>query len=754
MCLGDVLRMPRTVSVPALFTRAFCLGFALWLSQWIVPERVLAQAPRVSPESQVPEDRRLEPLKDLDGYFPFEVPQDLATWERRREAVRRQILVANGLWPMLPQPPIEATIHGRIERDEYTVERVYFESLPGFFVTGSLYRPKGRSGRLPAVLCPHGHWADGRFHDAGEEEAKRQIASGAEELLEAARSPLQARCVHLARMGYVVFHYDMIGYADSTQLSFDLVHRFAVQRPEMNQETGWGLFSPRAESRLQSVMGLQTFNSIRALDFVSSLPDVDAEKVAVTGASGGGTQSFILAAIDDRLVASFPAVMVSTAMQGGCTCENCSLLRVGTGNVEFAAIMAPKWQGLTAADDWTKEMETKGFPELRQLYGLYGAEARVELTARLEFGHNYNAVSRRAMYRLMQRAFGGGDEVPAERDFKKLTTEEMTVWNESHPKPESGDEFERKLMATWDQMSQQALDALVPKDAESLARFDEVVGGGLAAVLGRSLPQSGEVQWEIVTKEDRGDWLEMSGWLLQPTRGERIPSIFLYPKTWNGEVVLWFDESGKSGVYGEDGRPLSEVLRLVEGGAAVGAFDCFGQGEYLSEGQDFERTRRVANPREAAGYTFGYNSALFAQRAHDVMSAVAYVVHDMEHGDQERRISVIGTGGAGPLVAAASSQFGNQVSRVWVETSGFRFAKVDDLHAPNFLPGGARYFDLPGFLALGRAQELRIWGEASLPEPIAAVRQARRDAAAEVISTSVSVSEVAAALAERLGGRN
>ena len=95
----------------------------------------------------------------------------------------------------------------------------------------------------------------------------------------------------------------------------------------------------------------------------------------MTGASGGGTQTFLLAALDDRLAAAVPAVMVSTAMQGGCVCENASHLRVGTGNVELAALFAPKPLGLTAADDWTKELAAKGFPELKRLYAMLGAES-------------------------------------------------------------------------------------------------------------------------------------------------------------------------------------------------------------------------------------------------------------------------------------------------------------------------------------------------------------------------------------------
>src|SRR5206468_4262871 len=213
--------------------------------------------------------------------------------------------------------------------------KVFFASLPGHYVSGSLYRPKAsrerkRPEKYPGVLCPHGHWANGRFFDAGEKAAQNQIQEGAEKTIEGARYPLQARCAQLARMGCVVFHYDMVGNADSKSIA----HRA-------------GFTDVEAELRLQSFMGLQTWNSIRSLDFLLSLPDVDPKRIGVTGASGGGTQTFILCAIDDRPAAAFPAVMVSTAMQGGCVCENCSYLRQDTGNVELAALFAPKPLGMS-----------------------------------------------------------------------------------------------------------------------------------------------------------------------------------------------------------------------------------------------------------------------------------------------------------------------------------------------------------------------------------------------------------------------
>src|SRR5438067_1025890 len=171
---------------------------------------------RILPDGQRPADRRLGPPVDLNGHFPFTPPADKAAWEPRRRAVREQLLVATGLWPLPERSPVQVVIHSPIERDGYTIEKVSFASLPGHYVTGNLYRPKdGAADKRPAVLFAHGHWANGRFHDAGEKEAKKQVAAGAERTVEEARFFIQAIPIQLARMGCVVFQYDMVGYADS-----------------------------------------------------------------------------------------------------------------------------------------------------------------------------------------------------------------------------------------------------------------------------------------------------------------------------------------------------------------------------------------------------------------------------------------------------------------------------------------------------------------------------------------------------------
>jgi dienelactone hydrolase len=669
----------------------------------------LGEVPRALPPGKLPADQRLADLKDLDGYFPLSVPSTVDQWQKRAERVRRQVKVATGLWPMPASTPVNAVVHGRVDRNEYTVDRVYLESYPGHYVTGSLYMPKGRGGKLPAVLCPHGHWANGRFVDQGIAHARTEIVEGAERFVNSGRFPLQARCVQLARMGCIVFHYDMVGYADSQQISFDVAHRYGTIRPQMESADNWGFFSAQAELRLQSIMGLQTYNSIRALDWISGLPEVDPTRIGVTGASGGGTQTFMLGAVDPRPASIFPAVMVSTAMQGGCTCENCSLLRIDTGNIELAGLFAPKPLGMTGADDWTKEIATKGLPELKQLYKLLGAEANVMAKPLVQFPHNYNQVSRAVMYSWFNKHLKLGYTDPiVEEDFVPLSVAEMTVWDDKHPRPPSGDDYERSLAKTITADSERQIAALQPNDSSTFGKYREVVGGAVEVILGHSLGDIGTPEFEKTLEQDRGDYIEFAGLIRNPLHGQELPVAFLLPKNWNKRAVLWIDESGKTGLYGSDGSPKPEIKKLLMSGTSVAGIDLFGQGEFLTAGQPPMKNRRVKNTRAFAGYTYGYNHPLFAQRVHDVLALVSFAQTNEHKPD---RVDLVGLNGAGPWVAAAGAIAGSAVDRLVVDTAGFRFKQLKNFDDAAFLPGVVKYGDLPALLALAAPRPLWLAGE-------------------------------------------
>jgi len=712
-----------------------------------------AEAPRVLPPGRLPDDARLGDLRILEPEFPddrerardwfrFEPCAAPEAWAARSERLRRQLLVALGLWPMPTKTPPGAVIHGKVDRGEYTVEKVFLESFPGHFVTGSLYRPTSRSGPGPGVLCPHGHWANGRFYDAGEKSLRQQIDAQAEVHESGARYPLQARCVQLARMGCTVFHYDMVGYADSVQIS----HR-PGNRAGMNTRENWGYFSPRAELHLQNMMGLQTYNSIRALDWFADLPDVDPERIAVTGASGGGTQTFLLGAVDRRPAVAFPAVMVSARMQGGCTCENACYLRIGTGNVEIAALIAPRPLGLTCADDWTRKMPTEGFPDLQRHYAMLGRHDGVMLTQLLEFGHNYlrfphnyNHWSRRAMYDWLDEHLDLGQARPIdERPFEPLSRAEMSVWDDDHPKPPSGDDYERSLLRWITEDSQKQMSRLVPRDAESLARFRAVVGGAVDVMIGRHLADVdaqpvGHKPPDKQPLDDRGKFTLVRRLVSNGAPSEEVPAIVLMPKRWNRRAVIWLGTTGKAALFDEQGTPRPAIERLLGAGAAVVGVDLFGQGEFVADGAPAENT---LDPKrgEYAGYTFGYNHPLFSKRVHDVLTVVSALRRPGAF--RAEKIDLVGLDGAGHWAAAARAQAGDAIDRAAVDTAGFRFVAVADtaeaeaaFKHPDFLPGAAKYFDLPGMVALSSPGKLWLAGEGpQAPAVVAAAYRAARSGA-------------------------
>ena len=299
-----------------------------------------------------------------DTYAPPHVTS-AEEWNRRAAHLKELILASAGLLPMPERAALNAQVFGDVKHPDYIVSKVYFESLPGFFVTGNVYRPVG-AGPFPAILSPHGPWAYGRLENS-------------------ATASVPGRAINLARQGFVVFSYDMAGYNDSRQLEHRL---FGGPREKL-----WGL----------SVAGLQLWNGIRALDFLESLPYVRRDRIGATGASGGGTQVFLLAAVDDRVAVAAPVNMISLHMQGGCLCENQPGLRLDTTNVEIAATIAPRpLLMVSATGDWTTNTLEREYPAVRALYALRGAADRVH-AVRFDAPHNYNRESREAVYAWMAR---------------------------------------------------------------------------------------------------------------------------------------------------------------------------------------------------------------------------------------------------------------------------------------------------------------------------------------------------------------
>lgn len=589
-------------------------------------------------------------LKDLDGHFPFEVPATREAWEERASELRRQIRVSLGMLPMPTLAPLKPTVHSRREMDGYAVEKIYLESFAGLYVTGSLYTPLNTEGKkLPAVLCPHGHWSNGRFLKTSDGEIRNEIANGGERFESAARSPLQARCVQLARMGCVVLHYDMLGYADSRQIDFNRAHGFGNHGPNPDVGTDkWLLFSPRAEELNQNVMGIQTINTLQLVEYLLSRDDVDPSKLSITGASGGGTQTFIASAIEPRFCGAYPVVMVSTGMQGGCTCENACGLRVGTGNVEIAALTAPKPMGLNSANDWTKNMASDGVPELRKLYGLYGATDRLSFQAATHFGHNYNHVTRVAMYGFMNRLFGLGHSEPIlERDFTYLTPEELTVWNDDHPEPKKGITFEAEFLAAWQ------------ADVEKQLRSNpDLVREGWLGTLSAANHLAREV-----AQKDATSFTNRSG---------KVVCELSRAVTGPDKVTLCIALSDD---------PTNAIPR---GALRIDTEDIYG----LDSGAV---QSLVKNPRLSASYTYCYNPPLAVRRLASLLGTLDRLA------ESGATIELTGTESTVWMVPAVKLL--RPESEVTFDTRGLTYDfTANSIRDQRFLPGAGRYLGFTGLM--------------------------------------------------------
>jgi hypothetical protein len=261
------------------------------------------------------------------------------------------------------------------------------------------------------------------------------------------------------------------------------------------------------------------------------------------------------------------------------------------------------------------------------------------------------------------------------------------------------------------------LQKLAPHDAASLENYRQIVGGAWKTIINRSLPKPLEITRAKVEKQPQAGYIHFEDKLRLDPFGEEFPIISLYPTStvWNEKVVIWVDGAGKKALFGENNTPRAEVRRLVDAGYSVVSADLFLQGEFLSGIDQVDEQRVVKNPREFAGYTYGYNHPLFVQRVHDVLTLLAFVRGD-DH--EPKQVHLIGAGGAGPIAAAARAIAGDAINKAALDTKGFRFGDLASYRDVNFVPGAVKYGDLPGLLALSAPSPLWIGGEKEVPQMV------------------------------------
>ena len=606
--------------------------------------------PVLSAEPQPGRNEKPPAVKDLNTPREFPKISSREQWQARAEEIREQILVSCGLWPMPEKTPLQPHIFGKIEREGYSVEKVYFQPLPGFYLAGNLYRPLGRGkGPFPAILNPHGHWEEGRLADNKDGSAA-------------------ARCISFARQGMIAFSYDMVGYNDTffpdygnvPAKQFYLCHRrFATNQVNLL----WNI----------SLMGLQTWDSIRALDFLESLPDADRKRLACTGESGGGTQTFMLGAVDDRLAAQAPVVMVSHSMQGGCLCENAPGLRVEYSNMEIAAAAAARPQILVAATgDWTKDTLTVEGPAIERIYQLLNAQDRFRYV-RFDFDHNYNQTSREAVYEWFGKWLLKHPNPASlkEKAYQKEPDAALRVFPGGKLPPNAL--TEARLIESLKDLHRARWQSLMVRDESGLGEFKKLLQPAWRHTL--------QVEWPDSRVRSRAEKVRKSGEFTAATLsidrsegGASIlasywapPGILTNPAP---KVVVICSEKNAAALPDAEAKPAGLPLALLQRGLAVLVVDHFSTG---------------APPNQFTNFYTTYNRTELQERVRDLLTVCAAAGSGADpQGPRSFGVILWGTGRAGLWALLAAPAAGAVVA----DCDELDLASDEALLAPDlFCPG-------------------------------------------------------------------
>ena len=304
---------------------------------------------------------------------------DKSAWEARKDTLKKEVRMRLEIDKLLPLCSNEPPKYSKIRKfDGYTVQNFRLKTVNGHTVCGSIYSPITK-GKHPLIICPNGHFANGRYGEVQ-----------------------QLRLGTLARMGAICVDYDLWGWGQSA----DEVGKEAHQT---------------AEAHI-----MQAINGIRILDWMICRKDVDTKRIGVNGGSGGGTQTVLLTVLDDRYTACNPVVSMSSWFDGGCPCESGMPIQLsggGTCNAELAAMFAPRPMMIVSdGGDWTSTTPELEYPYLQKIYNFYDAKQNISNIHLPNERHDFGPNKRNAVYKFFIDTFG--------LDASKLDENKITIEDE------------------------------------------------------------------------------------------------------------------------------------------------------------------------------------------------------------------------------------------------------------------------------------------------------------------------------------
>ena len=583
---------------------------------------------------------------------------DKAAADRRREYVRAKLMEILGGLPNY-DGPLNARVTGEIRADGYAIEKVLFESLPGFYVTGNVYRP-GHPGRYPGVLIPIGHTQEGKPEG-------------------------QVVAANLAKLGFVALAYDPIGQGEREQ----------TYLPQLGRPLSGGAGNEHLELGARCLLSGQSVaryfinDARRALDYLSSRADVDPARLGVTGCSGGGCITTYIAALDPRIKAAAPGCYINTFRKlftGPTADSEMSLpafLVNGLDITDLVELPAPlPWLLMATTEDYfTPAGARPVYEEARRLYGLYGAEERVQFFVG-QGPHGTPKESREAIYAWMTRWLKDGRGETSDRPVKEFTNLELRVTRTGNVEGEAGS---RKLYEIIREEMRTRLQPRSVSDLQNeLRRLGVPSAGPAPAVQVREESSvSGYRVEQLALESEPG--VEIAAKLYLPGGPGRKPAVVMVEEK-RLPVPLHVTRSQSTAALAEAiVRAGAVVLELTPRDSP----DAIDGRPFLGNWLTNERVDLV-----------GRN--LVGMRAHDILRGVDLLASRPEVDPAQIRGYARGVKGFWLLLAAAADV---RLTRLWLDRTPWSLRAAFDGPMTNnlfdaMIPGFALHWDFPDLLKL------------------------------------------------------
>lgn len=544
---------------------------------WLAGLAALAAVARVAAD-EAEKPKKVEPpmmrtyLQRLYDAVPFTTDEVTgpADWPAWREKTLASLRKALGLEQLPKRTPLNARVVGRLDRRDYIVEKVVFETRPNFYMTANFYRLKELKGRVPAVLCVHGHAMDGKANYA-----------------------VQTRAINYARAGWVALAVDATGHGERVHIG----HRrtFAIITTGMTLE------------------GVQVWDNMRAVDYLLTRPEVDPRRIAISGASGGGNQTMYTAALDERLAVAVPVASVST-LRGqiftdngiGCQCECIpDLMRYGLENATVLALVAPR--PLCQVNDrrdpvFPYQYASEAARHIARFYEAVGHPDRYRfatISARQQW-HGYHGLARTEAHRWLDKWFNNLSEESTFRDVQPPLEQDQDLF--CFPAGRLPEDSETLGSLAYALARQQVARLRVPKTEPARRRLrdrirDEVLGGfpergALDARETEPATVQGITRWAVTLTSEPG--ITIAARIRRPAKADGpLPCVVVVrekpERTYWAHAQAWLEQG--YAVAELDPRPLGDDEHVSRAALVLGR-PLVGMGAYdISRFADYLETR-------------------------------------------------------------------------------------------------------------------------------------------------------------------